>query len=117
MEDSSAIRRPWGYYRVLLKNNGYQVKEIHVIPLGVLSLQFHRHRSENWVVIEGTAVVTLDDSVVTLNPSQNIFIPKQAVHRLANPSVTNELKIIEVQTGDYLEEDDIVRLQDEYERP
>jgi mannose-6-phosphate isomerase-like protein (cupin superfamily) len=116
MHNSSTVRRPWGFYQVLLEGKAYLVKEIHVSPLEILSLQYHRHRSENWVVIEGTAVVTLDKEVITLEPSQNIFIPKKTVHRVSNPSGTKVLKIIEVQIGEHLAEDDIVRLQDKYNR-
>lgn len=113
--DGLQIFRPWGNYERLDLGQGYQVKRIVVLPGGVLSLQKHRHRAEHWVVVRGEAEVTIGDDVRALSPGQSVYVPLGAVHRLANrgdqPAV-----LIEVQTGDYLGEDDIVRLEDVYNR-
>lgn len=109
------IFRPWGNYERLDMDDGYQVKRIVVKSGGVLSLQKHRHRAEHWVVVRGEAEVTIDDDVRTLAPGQSIHVPLGAVHRLANRG-DEPLVLIEVQTGDYLGEDDIVRLEDVYNR-
>ncbi|MGD9920298.1 MAG: mannose-1-phosphate guanylyltransferase/mannose-6-phosphate isomerase [Variibacter sp.] len=109
------IFRPWGNYEQLDTGNGYRVKRIVVSPGGTLSLQKHRHRSEHWVVVEGEAEATVGDDVRTLRPGQSIYVPLGAVHRLANRG-TEPIVLIEVQTGDYLGEDDIVRLEDVYNR-
>lgn len=107
--------RPWGNYEQLDKGEGYQVKRIVIKPGGVLSLQKHKHRAEHWVVVQGKPEITIDDNVKTLEPNQSIYIPLGSVHRLANK--TEDLVVlIEVQTGDYLGEDDIIRLEDEYNR-
>lgn len=109
------IFRPWGNYERLDMDEGYQVKRIVVAPGGVLSLQKHRHRAEHWVVVKGEAEVTIDTSVRALMPGQSVYVPLGAVHRLANRG-TESVILIEVQTGDYLGEDDIVRLEDVYNR-
>jgi mannose-1-phosphate guanylyltransferase/mannose-6-phosphate isomerase len=109
------IFRPWGNYERLDMDEGYQVKRIVVKPGGVLSLQKHRHRAEHWVVVRGRAEVTIDDGVRTLMPGQSVHVPLGAVHRLANRGAV-PVVLIEVQTGDYLGEDDIVRLEDVYNR-
>lgn len=107
--------RPWGRFDSLDTGDNHQVKRIKVKPGGQLSLQYHHHRAEHWVVVAGTARVTLDDRVMDLKPCEQIFIPQGAVHRLEN--VTDEpVEIIEVQYGSYLGEDDIVRLEDVYGR-
>ena len=92
-----------------------QVKRIVVNPGQRLSLQKHRHRSEHWTVVEGEVEVTVDDRIVRLKPNESVYIPLGAVHRAANPGETFAT-LIEVQCGDYLGEDDIVRLQDDYGR-
>lgn len=107
--------RPWGAYRSILKTDGHQVKEIFVEPGQRLSLQSHQHRSEHWIVTAGPALVTLDDRELQLSTGDHIFIPQGARHRLANPG-PKKIKIIEVQIGDYLGEDDIVRYADDYQR-
>jgi mannose-1-phosphate guanylyltransferase/mannose-1-phosphate guanylyltransferase/mannose-6-phosphate isomerase len=107
--------RPWGHYETLALGSRYQVKSIVVKPGGELSLQSHMHRSEHWVVVEGTALVTLGSTVSTLAENQSIYIPLGEVHRLANPGKV-DLCLIEVQTGAYLGEDDIIRYQDIYAR-
>lgn len=108
--------RPWGNYERLDIGEGYQVKRITVKPGGVLSLQKHRHRAEHWVVVSGKAEVTVDDSVRTFSANESVYIPLGSVHRLANRG-SEPVVLIEVQTGDYLGEDDIIRLEDNYNRP
>ena len=109
------VRKPWGAYKVLDEGSGYQVKWLDVIPGQRLSLQSHRYRSEHWTVVSGTATVTIDDATTVLSTGQDIYIPFQARHRVANES-DGMLRIIEVQTGSYLGEDDIIRYQDDYGR-
>lgn len=109
------VYRPWGYYTVLNQGEGYLTKTICVYKKGQLSLQSHNHRSEHWVVLTGTARVTLDDKTFMLKPGQSIDIPVKVKHSLANP-YDEELKIIEVQKGDKLVEDDIIRYKDIYGR-
>jgi len=108
-------RRPWGTYEVLEDLEDYKVKKIVVNPGHRLSLQSHNRRSEHWVITSGTAVVTIDDGQHTLVPNQYIHVPLGARHRIENPG-TDPLVFIEVQCGDYLGEDDIVRYQDDYKR-
>ncbi|WP_407496527.1 mannose-1-phosphate guanylyltransferase/mannose-6-phosphate isomerase [Pseudooceanicola sp. MF1-13] len=107
--------RPWGWYESLVVGSRFQVKRIVVNPGGALSLQSHVHRAEHWVVVEGTAKVTVDDKVQLVSENQSIFIPLGAVHRMENPGKL-PLTLIEVQTGSYLGEDDIVRYEDVYAR-
>lgn len=107
--------RPWGWFESLVISDGFQVKRIFVKPGTSLSLQSHNHRAEHWVIVEGIATVTLDDKVKTLSPNESIYIPIGAKHRLENAS-EHPIVIIEVQTGDYLGEDDIIRYQDLFER-
>lgn len=107
--------RPWGTYVVLLEGPRYKIKKITVNPSSALSLQLHHHRSEHWIVIKGTAKVTIDDKVYFVHENESIYIPKSTKHRLENPGKVN-LEIIEVQNGEYLEEDDIIRFNDNYNR-
>ncbi|CAK7001403.1 MAG: Alginate biosynthesis protein AlgA [Desulfovibrio sp.] len=109
------VYRPWGHYQVLATAERFQVKRIVVNPGGVLSSQYHHHRAEHWVVVRGTARVTNGDTVMMLGEDQSTYIPIGAVHRLENPGVL-PLELIEVQSGSYLGEDDIVRLEDTYGR-
>lgn len=109
------VYRPWGNYEQLDKGNGYQVKRIVISPQGVLSLQKHKFRAEHWVVVQGHPEVTVDDKVQTLEPNQSIYIPVGSIHRLANKG-DEPVVLIEVQTGSYLGEDDIIRLEDKYNR-
>lgn len=109
------VYRPWGNYEQLDKGEGYQVKRIVIKPGGVLSLQKHKYRAEHWVVVQGRPEITIEDDVKTLEPNQSIYIPLGSVHRLANKT-DETVVLIEVQTGDYLGEDDIIRLDDEYNR-
>ncbi|RJS92543.1 mannose-1-phosphate guanylyltransferase/mannose-6-phosphate isomerase [Salinisphaera sp. Q1T1-3] len=107
--------RPWGSYRQIATGPRYQVKHIRVSPGGRLSLQSHHHRAEHWVVVRGTARVTRDDDVVLLTENQSTYLPLGSVHRLENPGKV-DLDLIEVQSGSYLGEDDIVRYDDVYGR-
>ena len=107
--------RPWGTYTVLVEGERFKIKRIVVYPQRELSLQMHHHRSEHWVVISGTAKVTNGDLEFLVHPHESTFIPVGHHHRLSNPGDT-DLVMIEVQSGDYLEEDDIVRFDDRYGR-
>ena len=107
--------RPWGWYQVIDEGKNYKVKNIEVKPGCKLSLQMHHHRAEHWVVVSGTAVVTLDENKIVLSANQSTFIPIGVKHRLENPGKL-PLHIIEVQSGSYLQEDDIVRFQDDFGR-
>ena len=107
--------RPWGRFDSLDKGDMHQVKRIKVTPGGRLSLQYHHHRAEHWVVVSGVATVTVDEDVMALGPCQQVFIPQGAVHRLEN-FTDQDVEIIEVQYGHYLGEDDIVRVEDVYGR-
>lgn len=109
------VERPWGSYETVARGAGFQVKEIIVRPGGRLSLQMHHKRAEHWTVVAGTAKVTRDDEVFTLNENESTFIPLGAKHRLENEG-TVPLHLIEVQYGSYLGEDDIVRFADSYGR-
>lgn len=109
------VFRPWGSYTVLTEAERFKVKTIIVNPGHRLSLQRHRYRSENWVVVNGTARVTLDEGVHDLSPGENIFIPAGSLHRLEN-TTTEMVQIVEVQNGSYLGEDDIERISDDYDR-
>ncbi|ESR22627.1 mannose-1-phosphate guanylyltransferase/mannose-6-phosphate isomerase [Lutibaculum baratangense] len=109
------VHRPWGWYQRIDIGAGFQVKHICVKPGGVLSLQRHFHRAEHWVVVRGTAEVTLDGKVALYHENEAAYIPVGAVHRLHNPGKI-DLKLIEVQVGSYTGEDDIVRIEDVYSR-
>ena len=107
--------RPWGWFESLVNMSGYQVKRLHVYPGAALSLQSHQHRSEHWVVVNGNANVVRDNEVLTLATNESVYIHAGQKHRLANET-DDPLIVIEVQTGDYLGEDDIVRYEDVYRR-
>ncbi|MDX1589228.1 MAG: mannose-1-phosphate guanylyltransferase/mannose-6-phosphate isomerase [Oleiphilaceae bacterium] len=109
------VHRPWGSYEGIARADRFQVKRITVNPGARLSLQKHHHRSEHWVIVKGTAIVTRGDDEVMLTEDQSTYIPLGVVHRLTNPGVI-PLEVIEVQTGSYLGEDDIVRFEDIYSR-
>jgi mannose-1-phosphate guanylyltransferase/mannose-6-phosphate isomerase len=113
--DHRRMHRPWGYYESIDAGDRFQVKRIVVIPGGMLSLQKHRHRAEHWVVVRGTAEVTVDDNTRSVHENESVYIPIGSVHRLANQGRI-PLELIEVQTGSYLGEDDIIRLEDIYRR-
>ncbi|TKZ18054.1 mannose-1-phosphate guanylyltransferase/mannose-6-phosphate isomerase [Shimia litoralis] len=107
--------RPWGWFESLVIGERFQVKRIMVHPGASLSLQSHHHRSEHWIVVEGTAKITLDDEIKLLGENQSVYIPLGAVHRMENPGKV-PMVLIEVQTGTYLGEDDIIRYEDVYAR-
>jgi mannose-1-phosphate guanylyltransferase / mannose-6-phosphate isomerase len=109
------VHRPWGWYDSIDEGGRFKVKRIQVKPKASLSLQKHHHRAEHWIVVKGTAEITCGDQVLTLTENQSTHIPLGQVHRLANPG-TIALEIIEVQSGSYLGEDDIVRFEDTYGR-
>jgi mannose-1-phosphate guanylyltransferase/mannose-6-phosphate isomerase len=109
------VHRPWGWYDSIDEGVRFKVKRIQVKPKASLSLQKHHHRAEHWIVVTGTAEITNGDKVLTLTENQSTYIPLGEVHRLANPG-TIPLEIIEVQSGSYLGEDDIVRFEDTYGR-
>ncbi len=109
------VYRPWGYYQSVDNGARYQVKRIAVKPGGQLSLQKHHHRAEHWIVVKGTAEVTRDAEVMLVHENESIYLPIGCVHRLVNPGKI-DLELIEVQTGSYLGEDDIVRIEDIYNR-
>lgn len=111
----TTAHRPWGTYTILDDNSGYKVKQIVVRPGAKLSLQYHHHRSEHWIVVRGIATVTVDDKVFDLKQNESTYIPKESTHRLENKQNV-DLILIEAQVGTYLGEDDIVRLQDDYKR-
>ena len=107
--------RPWGHYDNLLEREDHKIKELIVNPGERLSLQKHQRRAEHWTVVSGEALVTVADKEILLKPGQSVDIPRGAVHRILNPGHT-QLIIVEVQMGDYFGEDDIIRLQDDYDR-
>ncbi len=107
--------RPWGAYTVLQEGKRHKIKRICVQPKQKLSLQMHYHRSEHWVVVSGTAKVTIGDQETIVHEGESIFVPKSAIHRVENPGIV-PLEIIEVQVGEYLGEDDIIRFEDVYGR-
>ena len=109
------VARPWGWYDSVDEGERFKVKRIQVKPGASLSLQMHHHRAEHWIVVKGTAEITNGDQVITLTENQSTYIPQGQTHRLANPGKT-PLEIIEVQSGSYLGEDDIVRFEDTYGR-
>jgi len=114
-ENHRKVLRPWGYYDSIDADYGFQVKRILVNPGAKLSLQKHQHRAEHWIVVKGIATITRGDDVFILKENQSTYIPKGEIHRLENQEKL-DLEIIEIQTGDYLGEDDIIRLEDDYSR-
>jgi len=109
------VHRPWGTYTVLEEGNGFKIKRIEVKPGASLSLQMHHHRSEHWIVVGGMAKVVNGDRELFVNTNESTYIPAGHKHRLENPGLLN-LVMIEVQSGNYLGEDDIVRFEDNYGR-
>lgn len=114
-ETHTTVHRPWGWYQTINLGPRFQVKQICLKPGATISLQMHHHRAEHWVVVEGTARVTRDDEVMDLGENESTYIPIGTTHRLENPT-GEQLRIIEVQSGSYLGEDDIVRFDDVYGR-
>ncbi|MCJ2543343.1 phosphomannose isomerase type II C-terminal cupin domain [Thermostichus vulcanus] len=113
--ESNTESRPWGTFTVLEEGPGYKIKRIVVLPKHRLSLQMHYHRSEHWIVVAGTAKVTCGDEEKIITSNQSTYVPPCTQHRLENPGVI-PLVIIEVQNGQYLGEDDIIRFSDDYAR-
>jgi mannose-1-phosphate guanylyltransferase / mannose-6-phosphate isomerase len=109
------VHRPWGWYQTMDLGERFRVKRIQVPPGKQLSLQKHHHRAEHWIVVSGTAEVTRDEEVLTVRENESIYLPAGCVHRLANPGRI-PVELIEVQTGSYLEEDDIIRIEDDFGR-
>jgi len=107
--------RPWGSWQILNKGEGFKIKLIEVVAHQRLSLQKHKHRSEYWIILEGQAKVINEDRIIYLNKNDSIFIEKNSLHRLEN-SKDVTLRVIETQIGEYLEEGDIERLEDDYGR-
>ncbi len=107
--------RPWGSFTTLEEGKGYKIKRIEVNPGHRLSLQMHHHRSEHWIVVSGTAKVTCGEQDMILSSNQSTYVPQCTSHRLENPGVI-KLVLIEVQNGQYLGEDDIIRFSDDYSR-
>jgi len=114
-DESHTEKHPWGRWTVLTEGVGYKVKLIEVSPGHRLSLQLHQYRSEHWVVVSGRARVVIGDRMVELIPLESMVIPVGAVHRLENPW-PDPLVVVEVQRGEILSEEDIVRLEDDYHR-
>ena len=114
-QNHSKVFRPWGHYISIVEEDRWQLKLIQVKPGEKLSLQMHHHRSEHWIVVSGTAKVELDDKTSVLAENQSIYIPLGSKHRLTNPGKI-PLTLIEVQSGSYVGEDDIVRFDDKYGR-
>jgi len=115
VKDTTSTTRPWGNFRVLAKGPGYQLKVIEVLPHQQMSLQYHHHRDEHWIVMEGTARVVVGDSTRALGENEHQRIPRGLVHRMGNET-DRPVRVMELQQGDYLGEDDIVRLEDDYGR-
>ncbi len=114
-EQFNLAQRPWGWYQTVSEADGNKIKRIGVLPGQQISLQKHHHRAEHWVVVKGTARVTLDDQTFDLTVGQHCDIALGQVHRLGNPT-REPVEIVEVQFGAYLGEDDIVRLSDDFGR-
>ena len=115
LSNNRKVYRPWGYFDSIDYGVNFQVKRIYVNPKSKISLQKHRHRAEHWVVVKGLALITCGDETFELNENESTYIPKGKVHRLEN-TTDEPLEIIEIQSGEYLGEDDIVRLEDDYQR-
>jgi len=113
--ENEKVCRPWGFYTVLAQGNGFLTKIIHVNQGQKLSVQSHNHRSEHWIILFGTADIILDDKHIKMTAGQSIDIPIKAIHSLQNLS-DEELEVLEVQRGDILSEEDIIRYKDIYGR-
>jgi mannose-1-phosphate guanylyltransferase/mannose-6-phosphate isomerase len=111
----STVYRPWGYYTILESGDRYKVKRIVINPGKSISLQRHHHRAEHWIVVKGAAKITKNGDVFNVHENESIYVPKSTTHRVENEGIVN-LHIIEIQTGEYIEEDDIERFEDEFGR-
>ena len=114
-KDNNKSERPWGRYFVLDDNSGYKIKRIEVIPKSRLSYQYHKKRSETWVIIQGEGIVTIEGKDKNISKGDTIIIPVTSKHRIENIG-NDKLIFIEIQTGEYFGEDDIVRIEDDYNR-
>ena len=114
-ENSATGYRPWGYYKIISQGKNYKSKQVVVYPNAQISVQYHNKRAEHWIIVQGEALVTIAEKEQILSVNQSIYIPKTVIHTIKNIG-KEDLIFIEVQTGDYLEEDDIVRLKDNYGR-
>ena len=112
----SKTDRPWGSYEILCKGPGYQTKRLIVKPSCRLSLQTHKHRDEEWIVARGTARVTVGEDILEIGRGESASVPRTIKHRIENISEIDPLEIIEVQIGDYIDEEDIERIEDDYGR-
>ena len=111
------VERPWGWYiNVKEEKEQFKIKHICVKPLQRLSLQSHFKRSEHWVIVKGIARVQVGKDFLILHPNQHVYIPKETLHRIENTSALEDVEFVETQIGNYLEEDDIVRYEDDYKR-
>ena len=108
-------KRPWGTWEVLDSGDGFCVKRIMVTPGNILSLQSHNHRNEHWIIVRGEAVVTLGEEKITKKANESIYIPVETKHRIQNNG-TVDMEFIEIQTGEVLDENDIIRYEDSYGR-
>jgi len=113
LKQSNIVYRPWGYYNILMESDNYKVKQIVVYPNHRLSLQKHQHRSEHWTCVLGQITVVNNNETTQLNPNESIYINKGNLHRIENNGTENA-EIIEVQCGNYLGEDDIIRVESDY---
>ena len=116
MKNDDSIR-PWGNYEILLDTDYCKVKRIYVKPNQCLSYQYHHKRQEAWTVVSGIARITVDGETKDYHPGDTVLIPLGAKHRMANPEDDKDMILVEVQTGTYFGEDDIVRVEDDYDRP
>src|SRR5688572_27273383 len=116
VEESKFESRPWGNYTILDESSDFKVKRIEVLPQKRLSYQKHEHRAEHWMIVRGSAQVTLNDEIYNLETGQNIDIAVGDKHRVENPDAQETLVFIEVQRGDYFGEDDIIRFEDDFGR-
>tara|TARA_B100000902_G_C27316893_1_gene921882 strand:- start:1533 stop:1886 length:354 start_codon:yes stop_codon:yes gene_type:complete len=114
-EEGQIYERPWGTYRTIEQSGNYQVKHIVVYPGKRLSLQYHEHRNEHWTIVKGKGVAQLNDKSIKMDVGSFIVIPKLSKHRMTNETEEN-LEFIEIQVGEYLGEDDIVRIEDDFGR-
>ncbi|MCI4626357.1 MAG: mannose-1-phosphate guanylyltransferase/mannose-6-phosphate isomerase [Candidatus Magnetoovum sp. WYHC-5] len=115
VSEHTTMYKPWGHFTVLEEGNRFKIKQVVVIPGEALSLQMHHHRSEHWIIVAGTAKVTIADKEMFVHENESVYVPKSTKHRLENPGKI-PLALIEVQNGEYLEEDDIIRYDDKYAR-
>lgn len=113
---NSKTKRPWGTFEILCKGPGYQAKRLIVLPKARLSLQTHKHRDEQWIIARGTAKITIGKVQKELGKGEAATVPRTVAHRIENISEIDPLEIIEVQLGDYIDEDDIERIEDDYGR-